>query len=476
LNGLRLRRVLSGVESNVAKFTGPAGPRRVSRRRALRIGLLLPAAGLALPGCAPQPPPLIEGVDSVGSGLPQATDLQALLDRRAKAQLDKNERAYLADLDPSNQAMLAREKLAFANLRQFELADVRFVTGRVLGGPQPDQKDPNRYLFTPVIKVVKLTADTGPKPVLGPSEGYEYVLTKRGDGWQIADIVPYLGDVAANAGVSSASAPWNLHPLKVVHAGNVWLAADESVDDLDVFAAAAKTQAAEVEAIWGKRTRFPGHIVFLSRNQQNLRAWYDLAGQADDFEGVQVPLYGVTKEGQPYTDQFYAARMVLFLPNIEKYTDDPALVMRHELTHAVTSRAMDASLQSDTPPRWAIEGFARYIEVQGNSERQRTQRFTAAEGLRDGLLKHPLPRSKDFYGEKAIQFNYAAGYAVFAYVEQKKGENAAIAFYAEVIKYAEPFGQPLAETPAFDGICRRVLDLSASDLLAGWKSFVRAGG
>lgn len=450
-------------------------PRRLTRRQAVRLGALLPMAALAASACAPEPPPLIEGADNLSSGGAEGHHLQQILDRRAKAQLDGDEEAYLADLDSSNQELIAREKMVFANLRQFALADVRFITSRAL--PRPLGEGTDRYAFQPVIKVVKLTADDGPAGVLGPGEAYEYVLAKQGEKWVIADAVPLSGQEALQANVGRSNSPWNVSPLHVVKSGNVWLAADDTVD-LDPFVAPAKEQARSVEAMWGKRKRFPGHVLFFSNDRETLRTWYDLGDSAEKFEGVQIPLFGVTRDGNQYNDVTYATRMVIFLPNIQKFSDDPTVVMRHEMVHAVTSRAVDYGNGVDEgAPRWAIEGFARYIEVDGDPGRHAGEVALAADALRSGRLKAPpLPDSEKFYEDKTIGENYAVGYSVFAFVEQAKGKETAIEFYAETVKFTEPFGQDLVETPAFDGICQRVTGMSSSQLLSRWADYVRAGG
>src|SRR5690606_37508460 len=196
-----------------------------------------------------------------------------------------------------------------ANLRQFALADVRFITSRAL--PRPLGEGTDRYAFQPVIKVVKLTADDGPAGVLGPGEAYEYVLAKQGEKWVIADAVPLSGQEALQANVGRSNSPWNVSPLHVVKSGNVWLAADDTVD-LDPFVAPAKEQARSVEAMWGKRKRFPGHVLFFSNDRETLRTWYDLGDSAEKFEGVQIPLFGVTRDGNQYNDVTYATRMVIF--------------------------------------------------------------------------------------------------------------------------------------------------------------------
>jgi hypothetical protein len=53
--------------------------------------------------------------------------------------------------------------------------------------------------------------------------------------------------------------------------GNVWLAGDDTVDDLQTYADGAQSQLSQVEALWGDRSRFPGYILFFSRKKSNLR-------------------------------------------------------------------------------------------------------------------------------------------------------------------------------------------------------------
>ncbi|WP_214416800.1 hypothetical protein [Sphaerisporangium fuscum] len=113
---------------------------------------------LAVGGCTTPARPTFGSTDERGSDEPGTQELQAILDRRAKAVRDKNEQAFLADLDASNTRLVRQEKLLFANLTQFELRDFHFITERIIGAAGGG----NTYTFTPVIAVTQLTADVGP--------------------------------------------------------------------------------------------------------------------------------------------------------------------------------------------------------------------------------------------------------------------------------------------------------------------------
>ncbi|WP_214416801.1 hypothetical protein [Sphaerisporangium fuscum] len=271
-----------------------------------------------------------------------------------------------------------------------------------------------------------------------------------------------------------ADAPWHLSALKVIQAGNVCVAGDESVPDLKKYAAAAEAQAGKVEALWGDRIRFPGHVLFLTRKTANMRAWYETGKQAQN-EGIMRPLKGVRQNGEVYTEQYAGSRVLVNLAGIEKWNDDPALVMRHELAHAVTARAtvVTPGLSFLDTPRWAQEGFASWVENLEVPSRQDQQRAVVAQGVRAGRFTGLPPSSKTFYRDDLIQFNYSLSSTIFGFAERLKGRDAAIELYASAIRYVDVEGAPLAKAPAFDGICRRVLGMGNDAFLARWAGFVR---
>jgi hypothetical protein len=152
--------------------------------------------------------------------------------------------------------------------------------------------------------------------------------------------------------------------------------------------------------------------------------------------------------------------------------------MRHELAHAVTARATSVASVSGslvlTAPRWAIEGFARWVETVGNAERMEYVRYVMGVMVSSGRFTGKLPGVQEFFCEN-MPFHYDLGASVFAYAEQVKGQPTAVEFYARIIENTETLETPITETPVFDKICRDVMGVRGAAFLEQWANFVRRG-
>ncbi|GIJ27949.1 hypothetical protein Vqi01_31110 [Micromonospora qiuiae] len=443
-----------------------AGGARLSRR-----GMLI-AGGLLLAGCGGRERPQIESKDAGSTRDKNKRRLREILDRQAKAVKEKDEKAYLADLDSSNAELIEHERMVFANLRQFEFAEFGYNTQRLIAHGD--------HTFGPVFRIAQLVADESPVGA-APAETFRYRLAPK-DGGQlvIAEITPATNENQNDAMLNGplAHEAWNMTPLRVVQAAeDVWLVGDKSVPDLEKYARAAAAEAAIVGKLWGSRTRFPGNVMYLTRDDDNYREWFSL-GRSSTFlpeiSGFQTSRIGVRKNGQVYPDQHAGAATVINLKNIRDYYsgEDPRVTMHHELAHSVTAqmRATPSILSDLGAPTWAVEGFATWATgVRWPSEAGRYRRQLRANL---GSFKG-LPSSKNFYGAKR-GFNYLLGWSVFAYIAQTKGRDAAVEFYAQVIPLNDTL-EPFVELPIFDGICERALGTSAGAFLEGWKRFVRGG-
>ena len=193
---------------------------------------------------------------------------------------------------------------------------------------------------------------------------------------------------------------------------------------------------------------------------------------------MERPLEGVRTNGQVYSDQYAGSRIVVNLAGVELNGDDPPAVMRHELTHAVTARATRVAFDAGAldAPRWAIEGFARWVENLDRPSRVVNGRAAVAAGVAAGKFKGLPPASDTFYGGD-IGFNYELGASVFRYIEQIKGRAAATEFAAALFQAVAAEGEDLVRAPGFDRLCARVLGVSTSAAFFNqWASFVRRGG
>jgi hypothetical protein len=434
---------------------------------------VLLAGGLVLAGCGGPEKPVIQSKDYEGGGS-GLSRIRPILERRAKALMDKDEAAYLADLDKSNKDLIAHEKLVFANMRQFEFAEIRYILDGML-----ERSDGEGSLFSPVIRITKLTADEGPGDI-APAESFLYRLATAGGKQVISDITPVTTDNRKELGVSGplADAPWHTDKLKVRKVGDqVWLVGDDTVSDLDRYAAVTNQELATVKKLWGDRESFPGYVLFFTRDTKNMKRWFGVTSYSDEFIsqvlGFQHRTYGVRKDGHVYTDKFAASRITVNLASIAAYKDQPWATIRHELTHAVTSRAtLSGAL---VPGTWVVEGFARYTETIGRPAIVDRTRSVVASGVRAGKFRGTTPRNDTFYGAD-IHFNYDLGATVFILAERLKGRDAAVELYARLIGLTDPVDRSILEVPIFEGISQDVLGMSSGSFLSRWQSYVRNGG
>ena len=434
-------------------------------RRALLAGCGL-AGGLALAGCAEKTRPTIVDQGGPAASDPHARALKQILDRRTKAMEQGDERAFLADLDQNNAELIRQQKMFFANLRQFQPTTFRYISGFFGDG----KAENGVYRFAPVHEVIQLAADAGPGGV-SPAATFQILAAPRGDQLVITELTRLTRENAKKLDIPGlpATAPWYTTPLTVKRSGNVWLVGDASVTDLDRYAAAAGAEARSLEQLWGSRTRFPGHVLFFTNDDKNFATWFEV-GKAKNFlpviEGFQVPQFGVRQNGEVYDEQYAGSRILVNLKTIASFGEDPRLVMRHELAHAVSARA-SAPSGGDWllgPPRWAIEGFATWAEGKNSA----WHREAAAS------FKGRLPTTADFYG-KDRRHNYAVGSTAFAFAERIKGREAAVEFYESIVQYNDMKGESVVDLPIFKTICTRVLGMSATDFQQRWADYVRTG-
>lgn len=444
-----------------------------------RRGLLL--TGLLAAGCGGPRRPTIKDLDSrdYSDSDPERKRLEEILQRRAKAVLDKDEQAYLADLDQSNAELIDRERMVFANLRQFELSEFRYITERIWHDPN------DQPVFGPVIRVARLSVDATEAGVF-PAEAFRYTLGQKDGKLVVTEIEPATPETTEDAtlGPLLAKEPWNFTPLQVIQAGNVWLAADRSVSDLKRYADLAESEARWVEKLWGDRLRFPGHLLFFTRDPEAFKAWYYFGSAAnfmEDIEGFQHSANGVRKNGEIYANQFAGARIVVNLQNVKTFSNgDPQAVLRHELVHAVTARARatpSTSFSGLGSPTWAVEGFATWATSLERPADRSHERAWVARGVSRKMFTGEPPRSTEFYSASAEQryFNYVVSASIFSYVAQLQGREAAVEFYEQVIRHNDQEGTPFHQLPAFDGICQRVVGKSGGAFLEQWARFVRNG-
>jgi hypothetical protein len=249
------------------------------------------------------------------------------------------------------------------------------------------------------------------------------------------------------------------------------------VTDLQRYARVAEAEAQRVEAMWGDRPKFPGHVLFFTRRKKAMRKWYEY-GTADITafrEGFTYGAKGIRGTGEAHDGESLGSRIVIYLPGIEELGRGPRLTLRHELVHSMTRRAwVTGDNAFISPAAWAVEGFATFIEARGETDLEQQLRAAAVSGFAGSL-----PITRDFQKGADVFTNYAVSYTVFRFIEQLADLETAIDYYAEVVKYADDIfdsgGMAFVGTPRFDEVCQQVVGMDGPEFLGQWAAFVQAG-
>ncbi|MGH3490477.1 MAG: hypothetical protein ACRDP8_21515, partial [Actinopolymorphaceae bacterium] len=169
----------------------------------------LASTGLALTGCGQVERPTIKVIRHEGATDPQTQALREILDRRAKALRNDDERTFLADIDERNHRLITEQRKVFANLRQLDFTRFDYVLDRTA-----HVEEGRLVRFKPVIQITQLTADvqTGG---FAPAETFQYSLVPRGGKLVIAEIMGLTVHTAQELSLDGpmADAPWNFTPL-----------------------------------------------------------------------------------------------------------------------------------------------------------------------------------------------------------------------------------------------------------------------
>jgi hypothetical protein len=454
----------------------------LSRGTLLTLVLLAAATACTLPF---ESKPIWD--DSNWVSLKQATQL---LEHRGRAVTRGDERAYLQDVDPRATDTLAHERMVFANLRQLSLASVQYqLWGATNGGGEGSilrvakgvTGNPYRENVSAVPVRLMLQVrdvDSEPTPTM-----YWYFLGRRSGGWLILGIQPVRSSDPRDGilghlwlpGIGE-NMPWDQLPLKVVRAGDATLVADSTVTDLGPWARAAPAASARTRQIWGDHPAPKGFIVFLTADTEHFRQWFGAAAPTY-ADGLAFPMEPIDAHETPQL-RYVGARVTVNLANA--MDQQPELVLRHEFTHALSFAVQVADLPAagglpaSGMARWAVEGFARWVEAGDSQSFQQSMLAQLRAGVRAGKFSGSPPGIKQMYASTLddTAFNYALGFSFWSFVARRWGAPRAVEAYVQYAQEGE-----MADTGGFSfqftGAMGKGLGTNGSTLPRDWAAYVR---
>lgn len=463
------------VPSRVWVGAAPSSMQFVTDRASLRtwLGAAVAAAilgGLALvavPGqdvfpAAPGPgQPLGAATPRPPADQADATRAEAvgdLLSRRAKAVRDRDERAFLATVDPAaDEAFRTSQQRLFANLAGVPLSewsyrlhaedtlDVTDLPDDVTGtGADPAE------LWAPAVDLRYALSGGDVTPT---SRAMGYLFARHDGAW-------YLRSDSAleRLGRRTWRGPWDFGPCQVSatehgivlsHPGDEAMV-ERLVRELDPSVRAVS----EVwPTSWSQRV-----VLMLPDSPGEMRA---LVGPNFPVESVVAVAVADRVDNATRT---VAGQRVVLSPTGVRALSLPSLrvVLRHEITH-VAARADTV----DGSPTWLLEGFADYVGYRDSG-------VTLAEGAPDLARRvradgppSSLPEDRAFRSNGAeLDQAYQQSWSLARYIADRYGEETLVTLYRKLAAVGSASASRVAD------LLKEVLGVDRAGLVRGWQDYL----
>ncbi|WP_433270085.1 basic secretory protein-like protein [Actinosynnema sp. CS-041913] len=418
----------------------------MSRFRVLLAALAAVAflSGLTL-AVAPSDPP----ASSATVVDPREPAIRDLLDRRARAVLERDETAFTADLDPSADAdFRQRQRDLFRNLAAVPLGDWEYrIEGETnlaaVRLPAADESWAPGVRLAYRLRGVDATSST---------QAMAYLFTRRGDRWYLNS------DTALEAvGKRTWRGPWDFGPCHVLtgtggfvlsHPGGEALAA-RVLAELD-------TAVATVTEVWGPAWARQV-AVLIPADARELQA---LVGPG--FADGSIAGVAVADRVDPQTHTAQGQRVVLNVAGASALSPlSLRVLLRHEITHiAARGETVDGA------PMWLLEGFADYVGYRGSD----VPPHKAAPALAAQVRTAPpaeLPSDARFRGP-TMELAYQESWSLNLYLAQRLGEPGLVDMYRRIARAGRLTG------PRMDALVLETAGVDVAELVRGWREFLRA--
>ncbi|GAB2959851.1 hypothetical protein GCM10023080_019800 [Streptomyces pseudoechinosporeus] len=376
------------------------------------------------------------GCGSAGSDT-AATDVQRLLDRRARAVLDDSESAYVATQAPSGERAAARTE--FERLRALPLASWSYrVTGLHRSGDRATAEADLRYRIAGYDRAPLVAART--------------LSLRHADGrWYVASDRP-----AEDAGEQL----WEQGAVEVVRGEHsLVLGVGQTAKALRGYAELADRAVPAVREAWGDQ--WSGRVVVLV--PKSLEEMAELLGApASGYRGIAA----VTTGEAGGAAQAPADRIVV---NPDAYAVLGAFGRQVVLTHETTHVATRAQTTAATP-LWLSEGYADWVGYRGTGRSPAQVAPELRSAVREGRMPGGLPADTDFEfdGEAGeLAQAYEAGWTACRLIAERWGEVRLGEFYRAVGAHGTREG-------AVQAAMREVLDTTPEKFTERWRAYLRS--
>ncbi|MEU7295402.1 hypothetical protein AB0A76_19635 [Streptomyces exfoliatus] len=388
------------------------------------VAACLVAALLALVGCG--------APESAG---PAPGVIQGLLDRHARALLDRDEAGYLAALDP---ALVPAARTEFGRLSKIPLGGLSYRVTDV------DRTGEGRATAEAELGYRIKGYDSGPATTERVLD-----LAERDGRWYVT------GDRAADGAPQQL---WQQGDVEVVTGRRgLVLGVGQSKERLREIAAAVDRAVPAVGDAW--RGNWAGRVVVLVPASVEAMGRL-LGGPAASYRGIAAVTTGEVGGGP-------AAPADRVIVNPDAYallgSFGRQLVLTHETTHVATR-----GQTTKATPVWLSEGFADWVAYRGTGRTAAQAAPELGRAVRAGELPARLPDDADFaFGgdAEALGRAYEGGWLACELIAERWGEAKLTDFYRAV-------GAHPGREGAVEKALQEVLDTTPEDFTADWRAYL----
>lgn len=369
-----------------------------------------------------------------------------LLDARAAAVRGRDQRAFLAGVDPRSPRFLAAQRRTFANLADVPLADWSYTLVRTGAFPLPPVADAGGTARTAAeVQLRYRLSGYDARPVV--STAY-LTFTHRAGHWYVA-----ADDDGAAAGRRTAVQLWDQGRVTAVRGRHSLVLGLGGTATLRGYAADADLAVPQVQQAWG-RAGWPGSVVIEApRTLDQLGAL--LGANPADYQGIAA----VTTGELGGSAAAPADRVIVNPAAFGRLSAfGRQVVLTHETTHVATRLATTGHT-----PLWLSEGFADWVAYRRSGRTAPQIAPELAQDVAAGHLPAALPSAADFRPTApALAQAYEGAWLACRLIADRWSPAALTAVYR-----AAGTGQ------SADAVLTARLGLSQADFTRRWQAYVK---
>ncbi len=363
---------------------------------------------------------------------------QRIMHRRQRAVRQKDEQAFLADLDPANTAMRERQRRLFANLTRLPLQTFTLAAEDATWPSDFAEARFRGSAYIPYVEQRLQLRGFDPVPV---TTTYGLTFAPVRGRWRIVSD----DDVADREPEGARDAPWDLTRIVVRRSPHALGIFDEVSDE-----SSRRLMAWTEQSVRNVERAVPLHwrgtVVFYALSSQRLLE--RMGTRFLDRAAIAFPV--LDDVGSP--TRRVSTRVVINPKYLPRNEFEGTYLLTHEITHVALARTNGGT------PAWVQEGLADYVATHGADPQWWAPAEPTVERARRGADAMP---GSTFFGDADPGFEYDLSLAACSYLADRFGEKRLWAFLDRVAAAGFRDGDAEAGT---DRVLRSMFGLGSARL------------